>query len=81
MNFVSEQSFANADILKSAMSAMGNESIVTGIAYKVVDDTSITVTQDNFKRYTVMLSTIVPVIIAVIGTIVYIKRKKDERFI
>lgn len=76
MNFVSEQSFANADILKSAMSAMGNESIVTGIAYKVVDDTSITVTQDNFKRYTVMLSTIVPVIIAVIGTIVYIKRKK-----
>lgn len=76
MNYVSDQSFANADILKSAFSAMGNESVVTGIAYKVVEDTSITVTQDAFKKYTVMLSTIVPLLIALVGTAVYIKRKK-----
>ncbi|MGN1121430.1 MAG: hypothetical protein ACI4RV_03610, partial [Eubacteriales bacterium] len=76
MNYVGEQSFANADILKSAFATMGNNSVVTGINYKVVEDTAITVTQENFKKYTVMLSAIVPIVIAVLGIIVYIKRKK-----
>lgn len=76
MNYVSEQSFSNADILKSAFAAMGNTNVVTGISYKVVEDTAITVTQENFKNYTVMLSVLIPLIIAIIGTVVYIKRKK-----
>ncbi len=76
MNYVSEQSFSNGDILKSAFALMGNESIVTGIDYKVVEDTAIVVTQDNFKNYTAGLSAIVPILIAVIGVFVYIKRKK-----
>ena len=76
MNYVSEQSFSNADILKSAFAAMGNTNVVTGISYKVVEDTAITVTQENFKNYTVMLSVLVPLVIAAIGTFVYIKRKK-----
>lgn len=76
MNFIGDQSYANADVLKSAFALMGNESVVTGISYKVVEDTALTVTQEDFKNYAVMLSTIVPVIIALIGIYVYIKRKK-----
>lgn len=76
MNYVSEQSFSNADILKNAFSVMGNTNVVSGISYKVLEDTAITVTQDNFKTYTVLLSAVVPLIIAAVGTAVYIKRKK-----
>ena len=76
MNYVSEQAFANGDILKSTFSAMGNESVVTGIRYKVLNDTAITVTQEDFKNYTAVLTAIVPLIIAAIGVIVYIRRKK-----
>ena len=76
LNYVSVQSYANADVLKSAFSAMGNKSVVTGIGYKVLDDTAITVSQDDFKKYMVLLSTVVPVIIAAVGIFVYMKRKK-----
>ena len=76
MNYVSEQSFANADILKSTFAVMGNTNVVTGIRYKVVEDTAITVTQENFKNYTVLLSVLVPLVIAALGTVMYIKRKK-----
>lgn len=76
MNYVSEQAFSNADILKNAFSVMGNTNVVSGISYKVLEDTAITVTQDNFKKYTVLLSALVPLVIAAVGTAVYIKRKK-----
>ena len=76
MNYVSEQSFANADILKSTFAVMGNTNVVTGIRYKVVEDTAITVTQENFKNYAVLLSVLVPLVIAALGTAMYIKRKK-----
>ena len=76
MNYVSEQSFANADSLKSTFAVMGNTNVVTGIRSKVVEDTTITVTQENFKNYTVLLSVLVPLVIAALGTVMYIKRKK-----
>lgn len=76
LNTLSDSSFANADILKSAFVQMGNQNVVTGIEYKVVEDTALTVTGDLFKKYTTALGTVIPVIIAIIGVIVYVKRKK-----
>ncbi len=76
LNTLSDNSFSNADILKSAFVQMGNENVVTGIDYKVVEDTALTVTGDLFKKYTTALGSIIPIIIAIIGVVVYIKRKK-----
>lgn len=76
LNTLSDNSFSNADILKSAFAKMGNKNVVTGIDYKVVEDTALTVTGDLFKKYTAALGTVIPVIIAIIGIFVYIKRKK-----
>ncbi len=76
LNYISNNAYANADILKSAFAVMGNESVVTGIDYKVLEDTTLTVSQKAFRANVIRLTVIIPVIIAVIGIFVYIKRKK-----
>lgn len=77
LNYVDMAQYANADILKSALSEMGDESIVTGIDFKVVEDTALEVTSDEFKHYVLILSTIVPLIITAVGVAVYLRRKKS----
>ena len=76
LNLIDSQEYSNSDVIKSALSYMGNDNIIAGIDYKVLEDTALTITQDDFKKYTVMLSSIVPLIIAAVGIAVYIKRKK-----
>ena len=68
---------ANADVIKNALVEMGDESVVSGIDFKLVEDSSLQVTTDDFKYQILKLSTIIPAIIAVIGIVVYIKRKKS----
>ena len=78
LNFIDMSGgYANADIIKSTLAAMGDESVVTGIDYKVVEDSALEVSQDDFKAEVVKLTAIVPLIIAILGVIVYIKRKKS----
>ena len=69
--------YSNSDVMKSSLTIMGDESVVTGIDYKVVEDTAISVSGEDFKVETVKLSAIIPLIIAVLGIIVYIVRKKS----
>ncbi|MBP5245717.1 MAG: Gldg family protein [Clostridia bacterium] len=76
LNHISNNAYANADILKSAFALMGNVNVVTGIDYKVIEDTTITVSQKAFRANVIRLSVIIPLIIAAIGIFVYIKRKK-----
>ena len=68
--------YSNADIIKSTLAVMGDESVVTGIDYKVVEDSAIDVSREDFKTETIKLSAIVPLIIAALGVAVYIIRKK-----
>ncbi|MBR4979715.1 MAG: Gldg family protein [Clostridia bacterium] len=76
LNYISNNAYANSDILKSAFALMGNVNVVTGIDYKVIEDTTITVSQKAFRANVIRLSIIIPLIIAAIGIFVYIKRKK-----
>lgn len=69
-----EPSYANADLLTSALMNMeGTNSVY--IDYKVLDESAITVTQAVSDSMLKKLGIVVPVIIAVIGTLVFIKRK------
>ena len=68
-------SFANADLFRSMLSRMGNENASLEIDYKVLDESSLEVTSADAKSMRTKLAVIVPVIIAVIGIAVFIKRK------
>lgn len=76
LNQIDNYVCSNTDVLKNALVQMGNNNILTGIDYKVVDDTALAISMNDFKKYTVMLSTIIPLIISAVGIYVYIKRKK-----
>ena len=68
-------SFANADLLKNALITMGNSNIIADIDFKVLDESEITVTTAVQTAMMKKLAIIIPVIIAVIGVFVFIKRK------
>ena len=76
LNFLDSDAYANGDVLRQTFHVMGNTTAVTGIKYKVVEDTAITVTMDDFKKYILLLAVCVPLLIAAVGTIVYLRRKK-----
>ncbi len=76
LNDIDSQQYSNGDVIKSALKEMGGSSVVSGIDYKVLEETSIVITQDVFEKYMVLLSSVVPLIIAAIGVAVYVKRKK-----
>ncbi len=67
--------FANADLFKNMLANMGNENAALDIDFKVLDESNIEVTAKDAEDMMKRLGIYIPVIIAVIGTVVFIKRK------
>ncbi len=72
---LSNTSFSNNDLFKRCLASMGNENVALDIDFKVLDETSISVTSDRVDSLTNSLVIFVPIIIAIAGVIVFIKRK------
>ncbi len=68
-------SLANADLFKQMLIYTGNDSIISDIGFKVLDETSIEVTSQTSKNMMRNLGITIPVIIAIVGVVVFIKRK------
>lgn len=73
--YLISNSYANEDILSASMTAMGKERILASLAYKPFDDSSITVTTAEANKWTVAMTLVLPVILALVGIIVVTKRK------
>ncbi len=67
--------YANADIIKSTLKLTGNTNIAANIDFKVLDESDIQLTSAQSRSFMQRLGIIVPVIISVIGTVVFVKRK------
>ena len=68
-------SLANADLFRQILISMGNETIIEGIDFKVLDETTINVSKKMTEDMNDKLVIVIPVIISIIGVLVYIKRK------
>lgn len=75
INELDSTSLANGDLFREMLVSMGNETIVEGIEFKVLDETTINVSKEMTEDMNDKLVIIIPVIIAIIGVLVYIKRK------
>ncbi len=75
--YLNAKSYANRDILYSAMRITGRERILADIPYKVLDDTSLDITTAQANNWTVALTAVIPVIIAVCGVAVWVRRKNS----
>lgn len=73
--YLTDNSLGNADIIYSAMRAVGREHLVADIEYKEFDNVKLTITTAQATRWTVGIAVIPPAIVAIAGIIVRIKRK------
>ena len=67
--------YPNADLFKHTLISMGNDKIISDIEWKVLDEFEIRQTQAENNSMMRKLGIIIPVIIAIVGAIVFIKRK------
>ncbi|MBQ7399293.1 MAG: Gldg family protein [Clostridia bacterium] len=75
LNELDNPSFANADLFKNMLSKMGNSYAALDIDFKVLDESTIEVTTADADGMMKKLAIVIPVIIAVAGIAVFIKRK------
>ncbi len=68
-------SYANSDIIYNAMRITGRERVLADIEYKVLDDNSMSITTQQANNWTVVLTVTLPVILALAGTAVFVRRK------
>ena len=62
-------------MISAAMKATGRERVLAVLDLKPFDNSDITVTTAEANRYTVLNTLLIPVIIAVIGIVVTVRRK------
>ena len=68
-------SYANSDIIYNAMRITGSERVLADIEYKVLDDTTMVITTAQANGWTVALTVTLPALLAVCGTVVFVRRK------
>ena len=59
------------------MRAVGRENLLADLAYKEFDDVELTITTAQAMRWTVTFTVLPPLVIAVCGVVVRIKRKNS----
>lgn len=67
--------YGNRDILHSIMKALGKEKVPIGLDFKVYEDTSLEITTAQATQWTVIFSIIMPAIVAVVGIVVWARRR------
>ncbi len=73
--YIGSTSYANRDIIFSAMKAFGKTSVPIDISFKVFEDEALDITTAEANRWTVVLTVVLPLIVAVIGAVVHFRRK------
>lgn len=75
LNHLEVPAYSNSDILRRSLAEIGGASATASIDFKVLDESAITVTKQVQDGMTKRLAVVFPVIIAVVGVVVFIKRK------
>ncbi len=73
--YLFSNAYANSDILSSVMRSSGRDRTLADIKFKEFDDTDLVITTAESTNWTVALVTVLPAIIAVIGLVVWVRRK------
>ncbi|MBQ7982937.1 MAG: hypothetical protein IJ302_05165 [Clostridia bacterium] len=73
--YMAQRQYGNSDILFSAMRAFGKDNVPVDIDFKVLDDIGLSISTEQANGWTVAIVAIVPVVMLIWGTYVYIRRK------
>lgn len=73
--YLLSNAYANSDIISSTMKATGREKVLADIEFKVFDDTSLDITTAQANDWTVAMTVVFPVIAAITGLVIWVRRK------
>ena len=73
--WIESNAFANEDIIAAAMKATGRERVLAALEFKPFDDSDITITPAEANRLTVACTIVIPLILAVAGIVITVRRK------
>lgn len=76
-DYITSNAYGNEDIVYSTMRAVGRDNSLADLAYKPFDDVELTITTAQATRWTVTFAVMPPLVIAVCGIVVRIKRKNS----
>jgi ABC-type uncharacterized transport system. len=74
-NYLVSNTYANRDILYSAMRATGKEKVPAEFKYKVFETHNLDITTAESNQWTIMLTIALPAVIGICGAILHVKRK------
>ena len=72
---VASTDFANDSFLSSAARMMSTQRNIPDIDYKKFEDDALTLDQETAKNLTIFITVFAPLIIIVIGLVVYLRRR------
>ena len=73
--YLLSNAYANSDIISSTMKATGREKVLADIEFKVFDDTTLDITTAQANDWTVAMTVVFPVIAAITGLVIWVRRK------
>ncbi len=74
-DYLTSNSYGNADIIYAAMRAVGRENLLADLKYKAFDNTELNITTAQSTRWMIVFAALPPAIIGIAGVAVRIKRK------
>jgi len=74
--YIGRSTYGNVELLYSAMKTMGKVTVPNGIEFKIFDNNELDITAGEAYAWTVVLATLLPVTVAVVGIVVYVRRKR-----
>lgn len=74
--YIGRNTYGNVELLYSAMKTMGKVTVPNGIEFKIFDNNELDITAGEAYAWTVVLATLLPVTVAVVGIVVYVRRKR-----
>ena len=74
-SYLEASSYANRDILYSAMQAMGKDKVPANIEVRKFEDSSLDLTSAQANQWTIVFAVVIPLVFLIMGGVVYIRRK------
>ncbi len=74
-DYLASNAYGNADIIFSAMKAMGRVKVPLNIDFRLFENKSLDITASQANAWTIVYTAVIPVIVLTCGTVVWFKRR------
>jgi ABC-2 type transport system permease protein len=74
-DYLASNAYGNADIIFSAMKAMGREKVPLNIDFRLFEDKSLDITVTQANAWTVVYTAVIPAIVLICGIVVWVRRR------